>query len=78
MTLNDVLKEYNNKDFTVIECRTIISIDSDDVEVTRFCSYRNHELINLDEDCIYSLDNTVTKYEIYKDDWIIVWIESEG
>lgn len=78
MTLNDVLKEYNNKDFTVIECRIIISIDSDDVEVTRFCSYRDKELINLDDDCIYSLDNNVIKYELYKDDWLVIWLESEG
>lgn len=77
MTLNDVLKEYDNKDFTVIECRTIISIDSDDVEVTRFCSYRDKELINLDDDCIYSLDNDVIKYELYKDDWLVIWLESE-
>lgn len=77
MTLNDVLKEYDNKDFTVIECRTIISIDSDDVEVTRFCSYRDKELINLDDDCVYSLDNKVNNYELYKDDWLIVWLGSE-
>lgn len=75
MTLGDVLQEYDNRDFTIIEYRVIISIDSDDVDgIAGFCSYLNNELITLDNDT-YSLDDEIVKHELYKDDWLVVWYE---
>lgn len=76
MRLEEVLQEYDNHDFNVIEYRTIISIDSDDVdELVGFCCYKNGELITLDNDT-YSLDDVVVRHELYKEDWLVVWCES--
>lgn len=73
MKLKDILQEYN-RDFSVIEYRAIISIDSDDVDgLLGFCCYKNGEVITLDNDT-YSEDDKIIKHELYKDDWLVVWV----
>ena len=74
MTLSEVLKKYDNKDFTAIEYRHIISIDSDDVDVLYgFAIYKNKMLMSADGDD-YHLSDTILKHELYKDDWLVVWV----
>ncbi len=73
MTLGEILKEYDNRDFSVIEYRSIISVDSDDVDTLYgFCCYKNGELLNVDGDN-YSLDDEIVNHELYKNDWLVVW-----
>ena len=74
MRLKDVLNEFCNRDFPVIEYRSVRSIDSDDVDyVIGFCKYINCGLVSIDGDS-YSLNDPVVKYELFRDDWLIVWI----
>lgn len=71
MKLSEVLKQYDNKDFNVIEYR---SIDSDDVSTFNgMAQYKNKMLVSLDGDS-YRLSDEVIKYEIYKDGWLVVYI----
>lgn len=73
MTLRDIIQECDNRDFAVIEYREIISIDSDDVDtVIGFCCFKEGTLLTLDNDT-YSLDDEIVKWELYKDDWLVVW-----
>lgn len=73
MKLKDILQDYN-QDFAVIEYRNVISIDSDDVDALEgFCCYKNNELITLDGDT-YSEDDEIIKHELYKSDWLVVWV----
>ena len=74
MRLKDVLNEFCNRDFQVIEYRSVRSIDSDDVDyLIGFCKYINCGLVSVDGDS-YSLNDPVAKYELYRDDWLVVWI----
>lgn len=74
MTLSDVLKQYNNQDFEVIEYRHIKSIDSDDVEILYgFATYKNKMLMSVDGDS-YHLSDNVLKHQLYKDNWLVVWV----
>lgn len=73
MTLSDVLKTYDNKDFDVIEYRCIKSIDGDDVDyLCGFATYKNRMLQSVDGD-EYHLSDPIRKHEIYKDKWLVVW-----
>lgn len=73
MTLSEVLKEFDNRDFSLIEYRTITSIDSDDVDIlTGTAAYKNKMLMSLDGDS-YHLSDKISKYELYRDDWLVVW-----
>lgn len=74
MTLSDVLKKYNNRDFDAIEYRHIKSIDSDDVDVLYgFAAYKNKMLMSVDGDS-YHLSDNILKYELYKENWLVVWV----
>ena len=74
MKLADVLKECGNKDFDMIEYRSIQSIDSDDVDTFMgLASYKNKMLVSLDGDSYYLSDNVV-KYEVYRPNWLIVYV----
>lgn len=74
MCLRDILKKLN-RDFKTIEYRTIISIDSDDVDTLfGYCRYIGGELMSLDGDN-YDFNDEIIKYQIYKDDWLTVWID---
>lgn len=74
MRLKDVLNEFCNRDFQVIEYRSVRSIDSDDVDyLIGFCKYINHGLVSVDGDS-YSLNDQVEKYDLYRDDWLVVWV----
>lgn len=74
MTLSDVLKKYNNQDFDAIEYRHIKSIDSDDVDVLYgFAAYKNKMLMSVDGDS-YHLSDNILKYELYKENWLVVWV----
>lgn len=74
MTLNDVLKRFNYRDFETIEYRAIISIDSNDVDTLfGFAAFKDGELISVDNDT-YSLSDEVVKFELYKPGWLTVWI----
>lgn len=76
MTLSDVLKEYNNRDFNAIEYRTIASIDSDDVDLfIGMAAYKNKMLVSLDGDS-YSLNDQIVKHELFRDDWLVVYKET--
>lgn len=76
MTLGKLLKELN-RDFNKIEYRTIRYLFGRDIDILHgFCKYINGELISLDGD-YYSLNDVIVKYEIYRDDWLVVWYESE-
>ena len=73
MTLSEVLQEYDNRDFMVIEYRTYRTIDSDDVDVTMgFATYKNKMLQSLDGNP-HHLSDEIIKHNIYKDDWLLVW-----
>lgn len=74
MTLSEVLKEYNNKDFDVIEYRHIKSIDSDDVDVLYgFAAYKNKMLMSVDGNN-YHLSDNIIRHELYKNNWLVVWV----
>lgn len=76
MTLSEVLKQFNNRDFNAIEYRTIVSIDSDDVDLfIGMAAYKNKMLKSLDGDC-YSLNDQIVKYELFRDDWLVVYKET--
>ena len=73
MTLSDVLKEFGNRDFEVIEYRKVYSIDSDDVDALGgFAAYKNKSLLSMDGDN-YHLNDQISKYELYKPNWLVVW-----
>ena len=71
MTLSEVLKKYNNEDFDAIEYRHIKSIDSDDVY--GFAAYKNKMLMSVDGNS-YHLNDQIIKYELYKPNWLVVWV----
>lgn len=74
MILKDILKKFNYRDFTTIEYREIISIDSDDVDVlVGHAAFVDGVLSPLDYDN-YSLEDEIIKYELYRTDWLVVWI----
>lgn len=74
MTLKDILKKFDYRDFTTIEYREIISIDSDDVDVfVGHAAFIDGVLSPLDYDN-YSLEDEIIKYELYRTDWLVVWI----
>ena len=74
MTLSEVLKEYNNKDFDAIEYRHIKSIDSDDVEVLcGFAAYKNKMLMSVDGGN-YHLSDNIIRHKLYRDNWLVVWV----
>lgn len=74
MTLEDVLKKFNYKDFATIEYREIISIDSDDVDVlVGHATFIDGVLSPLDCNS-YSLKDEIIKYELYRTNWLVVWI----
>lgn len=76
MTLSEVLKKFNNRDFNAIEYRTIASIDSDDVDLfIGMAAYKNKMLKSLDGD-YYSLNDQIVKYELFQDDWLVVYKET--
>ena len=67
-----------DKNIPYIAYRTIISIDSDDVDLfTGACRWNDGRLIPLDGDN-YSLNDEIKKYEYDKDNNIlVVWYDSE-
>lgn len=74
MILKDILKKFNYKDFTTIEYRKIISIDSDDVDVlVGHATFVDGVLSPSDYDN-YSLEDEIIKYKLYRTDWLVVWI----
>ncbi len=74
MTLSDVLRKYNNRDFDAIEFRHIQSVDSDDVDILYgFAAYKNRMLMSVDGDS-YHLSDQVIKDELYKPNWLVVWV----
>ena len=74
MILKDILKKFNYRDFTTIEYREVISIDSDDVDVlVGHAAFIGGVLSSLDYDN-YSLEDEIIKYELYRTDWLVVWI----
>lgn len=74
MILKDILKKFDYKDFTTIEYRKIISIDSDDVDVlVGHATFVDGVLSPLDYDN-YSLEDEIIKYKLYRTDWLVVWI----
>lgn len=76
MTLKKLLEELD-RDFNKIEYRTITRLFGQDIDVfSGCCQYKNGELIALDND-FYSLNDIILRYEIYRDDWLVVWYESE-
>lgn len=76
MTLREVLESIDFTEINLIEYRTIISIDSDDVDVLAgFCRYEDEQLISEDGD-IYSLDDEIRKYMV-EDGVLTVWYEGE-
>lgn len=73
MTLSDVLKEYGNRDFNVIEYRKVWSVDSDDVDgLDGMAQYKNKMLISLDGGSYY-LKDEIQKHKLFRDDWLVVW-----
>lgn len=70
MTLSDILKNFKSKDFDVIEYRS--KIKEGDILVG-MASYKNKMLISLDGDT-YCLRDEIEKYELYKDNWLVVWV----
>lgn len=70
MTLSDVLKELGNKDWDAIEYRH--ETDSKDV-LYGFAAYKNKMLISVDGDT-YHLSDKILKYEVYKEDWLVVYV----
>lgn len=74
MTLSEVLKLYDNRNFDAIEYRHVKSIDSDDVDILYgFAAYRNKMLVSVDGDS-YHLSDQIIKHELYKPNWLVVWI----
>ena len=74
MTLSDVLRKYDNRDFDAIEYRHIKSVDSDDVDVLcGFAAYKNKMLMSVDGDT-YHLSDQILKHELYKSNWLVVWV----
>lgn len=74
MTLSDVLKLYDNRNFDAIEYRHIKSVDSNDVDfLYGFAAYKNKMLISVDGDS-YHLSDQVIKHELYKPNWLVVWV----
>ena len=74
MTLSEVLKQYDNRNFDAIEYRHIKSIDSDDVDMLcGFAAYKNKMLASVDGDS-YHLSDQILKHELYKPNWLVVWI----
>lgn len=74
MTLSEVLKKFDNRDFDAIEYRHVKSIDSNDVDVLYgFAAYKNKMLVSVDGDS-YHLSDNIIKYELYKDNWLVVWV----
>lgn len=74
MTLSDVLKLYDNRNFDAIEYRHIKSVDSDDVDILYgFAAYKNKMLISVDGDS-YHLSDQVIKHELYKPNWLVVYV----
>ena len=75
MTLSDVLKKFDNRDFPVIEYRSIASIGSNDADVwCGMASYKNKMLTSLDGDS-YHLNDEIKKYELFREDWLVVWYD---
>lgn len=75
MTLKEVLKKFNNKNFDMIEYRGRTHVDGKEKEyLVGFASYKDKMLISLDGDN-YHLDDKISKYELYKDNWLVVWYE---
>ena len=68
MILKDVLNQLDNRNFPVIEYRS----GNGDYAVG-FCKYINKGLVSVDGDS-YSLNDNITKYELYRDDWLVVWV----
>lgn len=74
MTLSEVLKQFNNKDFDAIEYRYITNDNSNDIDVLAgFAAYKNKMLVSLDGDT-YHLSDNIVKYELYQENWLVVWI----
>lgn len=77
MTLNDALKKYNNRDFKCIEYRTNTPPGSSEKDMLAgMAAYKNKMLVSLDGDT-YHLSDEIDRYELFQDDWLVVWYESE-
>lgn len=77
MTLSDVLKKFNNKNFNVIEYRTNAPANSSEKDMLAgMAAYKNKMLVSLDGDT-YHLSDEIDRYELFQDDWLVVWYESE-
>jgi hypothetical protein len=75
MTLRKILEDIDDKKINFIEFRSVISIDSDDVDVLYgYCSYDGEQITSLDGD-IYSLDDEIKGY---KEDGNILTVYYEG
>lgn len=73
MTLKEVLKNYDNKDFKCIEYRTKAPVGcKEDYILIGMAAYKNKMLISLDGDS-YHLNDEVERYELFQDDWLVVW-----
>lgn len=78
MTLSDVLKQYDNRDFSVIEYRAITTIQEKDTDVLGgMAAYKNKMLLSLDGDS-YHLNDEIVKHELYRDDWLVVYYSMRG
>ena len=73
MTLSDVLREYNNRDFDIIEYRHMRSNNSEEDVLYGFAVYKNKMLGSVDGDD-YHLSDKIVKHEIYQPNWLIVWV----
>lgn len=72
MTVSDILKDHGQKD-CVIEFRSIISIDSDDVSAFGgMARYVNKMLVSCDGDT-YHLSDEVSNYKWFRDDWLVIY-----
>lgn len=73
MTLSDVLKQYGNRDFSVIEYRAITTIQEKDTDVLGgMAAYKNKMLLSLDGDS-YHLNDEIIKHKLYRNDWLVVY-----
>ncbi len=73
MTLRDVLKKFDNKNFKVIEYRAIVPAGNSNEEIlVGMAAYKNKMLQSLDGDS-YHLSDEIVRYELYQDDWLVVW-----
>ena len=78
MTLSEVLKQYGNRDFPVIEYRAITSIGDKDVDALGgMAAYRDKILFSLDGDS-YHLNDEIVKHKLYRDDWLVVYYSMRG